>query len=213
MLELELLEGTDLFQHISRRGVLTETEAAEMMYDLLTCVAAMNQAGVAHRDLKPANILIEKSENGGKVKLGDFGMATFVGEDNLIYGRCGTPGYVAPEIFMAGKNEGYINNVDVFSAGVTLYVLLSGYEPFYGANDKELIRDNKEAKVEYPESEWKAVSIEGLDLIEKMLQRDPTKRITARDALLHPWITRRARHTKDDKPHVFSLDGVACCIN
>ena len=57
------------------------------------------------------------------------------------------------------------------------------------------------------------VSIEGLDLIEKMLQRDPTKRITARDALLHPWITRRARHTKDDKPHVFSLDGVACCIN
>jgi len=213
VLELELLEGSDLFQHISRRGILTETEAAEMMFDLLTCIAAMNKAGVAHRDLKPANILMGKPENRGTVKLGDFGMATFVGEENLIYGRCGTPGYVAPEIFMAGKNEGYRNNVDVFSAGVTLYVLLSGYEPFYGETEKELIRDNKEAKVEYPESEWKTVSIEGHDLIEKMLQRDPTKRITASDALLHPWITRRAFNTKKDKLFVFPPDGVACCVH
>lgn len=156
VLELELLQGHDLFRHISIKGTLTETEAADMMFDLLTCLAAMYKAGVAHRDLKPANILMTKSDKDGRVKLGDFGMATFVGEDNLVYGRCGTPGYVAPEILIAGKNAGYTNNVDIFSAGVTLYVLLCGYEPFYGESEKELIRDNKEAKVEYPESEWKS---------------------------------------------------------
>jgi len=213
VLELELLQGHDLFRHISIKGTLTETEAADMMFDLLTCLAAMYKAGVAHRDLKPANILMTKSDKDGRVKLGDFGMATFVGEDNLVYGRCGTPGYVAPEILIAGKNAGYTNNVDIFSAGVTLYVLLCGYEPFYGESEKELIRDNKEAKVEYPESEWKSVSIEGRDLIEKMLQRDPERRITPSKALLHPWITRRAPATKDDGPYHFSSEGLACCIH
>jgi len=165
VLELELLEGNDLFQHIKWKGTLTEHEAADIMFDLLTCLASMYQAGVAHRDLKPANILMAKPDNDGKVKLGDFGMATFLGEDTLIHGRCGTPGYVAPEILIAGKNEGYINNVDVFSAGVTLYVLLCGYEPFYGESEKELINDNKEAKVEYPESEWKSGEAETMSHI------------------------------------------------
>ena len=119
----------------------------------------MYKAGVAHRDLKPANILMREYDKDGKVKLGDFGMATFVGEDNLVYRRCGPPGYVALEILLAGKNAGYANNVDVFSAGVILYVLLCGYEPFYGESEKELIKDNKDAKVEYPESEWKSISI------------------------------------------------------
>lgn len=211
VLELELLDGNDLFQHISKRGTMTETEAANMMYDLLTCIASMNQAGIAHRDLKPANILMGKAGNDGKVKLGDFGMATFVGNDHLVHGRCGTPGYVAPEILLAGKNEGYRNNVDVFSAGVTLYVLLSGYEPFYGETEKELVKDNKECKVDYPESDWKTVSIEGQDLVEKMLQRDPTRRITAIAALSHPWITRRAMLPKNNKPYAYSH--TACCIN
>jgi len=213
VLELELLEGNDLFQHISMRGTLTETEAADMMFDILTCLAAMYKAGVAHRDLKPANILMREYDKDGKVKLGDFGMATFVGKDNLVYGRCGTPGYVAPEILLAGKNAGYANNVDVFSAGVILYVLLCGYEPFYGESEKELIKDNKEAIVEYPENEWKSISIEGRDLIEKMLQRDPETRITPSKALLHPWITRRAPAIKNDEPHQFSSEGIACCIN
>lgn len=138
-------------------------------------------------------------------------MATFVGNDHLVHGRCGTPGYVAPEILLAGKNEGYRNNVDVFSAGVTLYVLLSGYEPFYGETEKELVKDNKECKVDYPESDWKTVSIEGQDLVEKMLQRDPTRRITAIAALSHPWITRRAMLPKNNKPYAYSH--TACCIN
>lgn len=88
------------------------------------------------------------------MKVADFGMATFVGVDGLVRGRCGTPGYVAPEIFSAGLHGGYGNKVDVFSAGVVLYVMLAGYEPFYGESDDELIAANKEAKLDFPTSDW-----------------------------------------------------------
>jgi len=83
----------------------------------------MYKAGVAHRDLKPANILMREYDKDGKVRLGDFGMATFVGKDNLVYGRCGTPGYVAPEILLVGKNASYANNVDLLLDVIILYVL------------------------------------------------------------------------------------------
>jgi len=194
VLELELLKGIDLFQHISSRGVLSEVEAAHIMKDLLSCLNVMDQVGIAHRDIKPANLLMCHDEdiNGTKIKLADYGMASFVGVDNLVRGRCGTPGFVAPEILRTGVNGGYGNKVDMFSAGVTLYVMLSGYEPFYGESDEELIEANRQAKVNFPHSDWQTVSIEGRDLIEKMLEVDPLRRIGPSEALKHPWITRRA---------------------
>ena len=155
VLEMELLEGTDLFGYVSEKGKLAETEAAVILKDLLACLNDMRKVGVVHRDVKPANILMANPLlTGVSIKLGDFGMATFVGVDGLVRGRCGTPGYVAPEILAAGVNNGYGKNVDVFSAGVTLYILLCGYEPFYGENDAELIQANREAKVDFPAEEW-----------------------------------------------------------
>ena len=164
----------------------------------------------------------DENVDGTKIKIADYGMASFVGVDNLVRGRCGTPGFVAPEILLMGVNGGYGNKVDMFSAGVTLYVMLSGYEPFYGESDAELIDANREAKVDFPHADWDsgkivtgifigikncshkrdkshnilhptiAVSIEGRDLIERMLVVDPIKRIGPSEALRHPWITRRA---------------------
>ena len=194
VLELELLKGTDLFQHISSRGVLDEVEAAGIMRDLLSCLNVLDQVGIAHRDIKPANLLMCSDDDisGAKIKLADYGMASFVGVDNLVRGRCGTPGFVAPEILLTGVNGGYGNKVDIFSAGVTLYVMLSGYEPFYGESDTELIDANREAKVDFPHADWHSVSVEGRDLIERMIVVDPAQRIGAREALRHPWITRRA---------------------
>eukprot|EP00985_Skeletonema_marinoi_P002224 scaffold898_cov120-Skeletonema_marinoi.AAC.8 len=194
VLELELLEGTDLFQHVSSRGTLDEVEAAQVMRDLLHCLDVMDQIGIAHRDIKPANLLMcdENCGSGCKIKMADFGMASFVGVDNLVRGRCGTPGFVAPEILRTAVNSGYGNKVDMFSAGVTLYVMLAGYEPFYGESDAELISANKEAKVDFPKADWHKISVEGRDLIEKMLIVDPSARISPADALRHPWITRRA---------------------
>ena len=198
ILELELLDGIDLFRYISSEQSLSEKQAAEIMYDILSCLDVMKKNGIAHRDIKPANILMaDKGKSSGvHVKLGDFGMATFVGADNLIRGRCGTPGYVAPEIMTAKKNGGYQNNVDMFSAGVIMYILLCGYEPFYGETEKELIAENSKAKVEYPKDDWNSVSVEGRDLVERMLERDPSKRIEPSKALQHAWIRRRTSPRK-----------------
>ena len=224
VLELELLNGTDLFKHVSEKEFLDETEAAIILKDLLVCLNDIQKIGIVHRDVKPANILMaDRKKTGVSVKLADFGMATFLGVDELVRGRCGTPGYVAPEILVASVNSGYGKHVDVFSAGVTLYILLCGYEPFYGENDANLIKANREGKVEFPADEWSTskfihmkvrtftsvriiidlnsclnrcfffstVSLEGRDLVERMLKPNPAERISAAEALKHPWITRR----------------------
>lgn len=156
VLELELLEGTDLYQYIKKKQPLSELVAAKIMYDILRCVVVMKNLGIAHRDLKPANIMMANKSNryGMRVNVGDFGNATFVGKDNLVRGRCGTVGYVAPEILNAPPKGSYENKVDEFSAGVILYVLLCGFEPFYGETEKQLIEENKRAHIEYPEEDW-----------------------------------------------------------
>jgi len=191
VLELELLEGTDLFEYIYRKGTLPEAEAADVTRDLLSSIALMNRIGLAHRDIKPANILMcDKSKTGFNVKVGDFGMSAFVGVDGLVHGRCGTPGYVAPEIFDVGSRVGYGNKVDVFSSGVTLYVLLCGYEPFFGETESELIKANQAAIVKFEGDEWDKVSDDAKGLILAMTNPDPNNRLSAMQALEHAWIQR-----------------------
>ena len=221
VLELELLKGTDLFQHIASHNALPETEAAEILRDILLGLDAMNRIGLAHRDIKPANVLMcserGSADNNGdgmvstvttsplpRVKIGDFGMAAFVGIDGHIRGRCGTPGYVAPEIFKAGIYGGYGNKVDIFSAGVTLYVMLCGYEPFYGETDAELVDCNKAANVDFPSEDWEHISPMAKDLVQKMTKANANERLDARHALQHPWL--RAQ-LKDYEPP--SLEGVS----
>jgi calcium/calmodulin-dependent protein kinase I len=199
VLELELLEGTDLFKYISSKGVLSEDEAARITIDILKSLEAMNRIGLAHRDIKPANILLCHSrDQGPSVKVGDFGMSTFVGVDGQVRGRCGTPGYVAPEIFTAGVHGGYGNKVDVFSAGVTLYVMLCGYEPFYGETDSELVNANKAGRVEFTEDDWGGISMEARDLVKKMMNVDSAQRLNAKEALKHPWLQRQTQCKEDD---------------
>eukprot|EP00980_Cylindrotheca_fusiformis_P011748 scaffold2794_cov100-Cylindrotheca_fusiformis.AAC.6 len=197
VLELELLEGTDLFDYISKKGMMSEKEAAVITYDILQSLEAMNRVGVAHRDVKPANILMcDREKDNVSVKIGDFGMSTFVGVDGLLRGRCGTPGYVAPEILTSSSGAGYGNRVDVFSAGVILYVMLCGYEPFYGESELALIEANKRAIVDFPEGDWQDVSDEARDLIQQMLKADPMERISAREALEHPWVVAFRKNEK-----------------
>jgi serine/threonine protein kinase len=228
ILEMEYLDGTDLFHYVSRRGVLPESEAARILADLLQLIVAMNEVGLSHRDIKPANILIYHNQqelsspppspsSSAGIKLCDYGMAAFAGIDGLVRGRCGTPGkfyllvryilrvrimldfvcsrfppailgYVAPEIFTAGRHGGYGPKVDVFSAGVTLYVMLCGYEPFYGTSDEELIEANRTAQVEFPPEEWSSVSKEAVSLVQSMMTVDPADRPSAQEVLAHPWL-------------------------
>lgn len=95
---------------------------------------------------------------------------------------------MAPEIFTAGLHGGYGNKVDIFSAGVTLYVMLCGYEPFYGTSDEELIEANRNADLEFPKEEWASVSKEAVSLVKSMMSVEPTKRPSAEQVLADPWI-------------------------
>lgn len=205
-LEFELLEGTDLFQYISSKGVLNEIEAACVTRDILQCLRTMNRLGLAHRDIKPANILMCANQTGSDtvsplVKVADFGMSAFVGVDGHVRGRCGTPGYVAPEIFSAGLHGGYSNKVDVFSTGVTLYVMLCGYEPFYGETEADLVAANKKAdSLEFPEEDWAQVSPEAIDLIKGMMDPNSNTRYSAKQALQHSWFAKVL--PSDNKEHV-----------
>ena len=184
---------------------------------------------MAHRDIKPANILIcggkqqsSKSNDtaasvsaaSAHIKVCDFGMATFVGVDGQVRGRCGTPGYVAPEIFSAGTYGGYGNKVDVFSAGVTLYVMLSGYEPFYGETDDQLKEANKKAVVEFPSEDWSNVSREAVDLVKQMMHPDPAERLDARQALEHPWFLKNIPQSMlNDSTNSHELAEPSCAIS
>ncbi|GMH80761.1 hypothetical protein TrST_g14365 [Triparma strigata] len=201
VIEMEFVESetSDMFQLLQLRSTLSELEAADYVYNILLAVRGMQSVGIAHRDIKLANLMITnggggweeggEEEEGGAVflKLGDYGMANFIGKDGLLLGRCGTPGYVAPEILRAGKNVGYGNNVDVFSTGVVMYTVLCGYEPFYGESEKELVECNKRAKVHFPEEDWGDIGEEPKRLIKRMLDSNPDTRITADEALRSKW--------------------------
>ncbi|CAN0015061.1 unnamed protein product [Ectocarpus sp. 6 AP-2014] len=192
ILEMDLMSRTDLFDRLLERdGALSEREAAGLTVNLLRAIDKCNRLGFCHRDVKLSNLLYPgpASTHGPEcVLLADFGMATTAGRDGLVRGRCGTSGYVAPEILKAGKQEGYGMNVDIFSAGVVLYICLCGFEPFFGVTEKDVIAANREAVFEFPPEAWDNVSEGAKDLIRQMMEPDPARRITPHEALRHSWI-------------------------
>lgn len=194
VLEMELMSGVDLFDKLSSKGVMNDAEAAALVCNVLKATQFCSQQGYAHRDIKLSNLIYPADASyktdPSNVKLADFGMAGKVGEDGLLYGRCGTPGYVAPEILHANVSEGYPMNVDAFSVGVVAYTVLCGYEPLYGVNERQLIAANKAAKFEFHMPEWQFVPEDAKDLVTKLMERDPAVRITPAQALEHPWIRR-----------------------
>ena len=151
----------------------------------------MHSKKAMHRDLKPEN-LIFRAPGSCDLVIADFGLAEFCDAEEYLFVRCGTPGYVAPEILKAGTRAGYGNQVDIFSAGVTLYLMLSGVEPFYGESEKELVEDNTQCEIDFPSKYWDKISEPAKDLVRKMLYADPKTRLTAKEALQHPWLVEMA---------------------
>ncbi|KAL8455827.1 hypothetical protein Emag_000401 [Eimeria magna] len=182
-LVLEYLRGGELFDYLSEKGPFSEDQARHAMRRILLALQAMHMKGIVHRDLKTENLIIEHPSNPASIKIIDFGLAATVGSQEMKM-RCGSPGYVAPEIL---QDLPYGPKVDVFSSGVILYTLLAGFPPFRGQNVKDILKKN------LSHQRWAGVPHSVKDLIGWMCCKQPAKRCAAVQALTHPWFQRIAR--------------------
>lgn len=182
----ELVEGGELFDRIVQKSHYSEQEARDLVKIFLETMEYMHSSNVVHRDLKPENLLLTSVEDNADLKIADFGFAKKISELLPNETACGTPGYVAPEIL---RGDPYGAEVDIWSMGVIIYVLLAGYPPFYDEDQKKLFKKIKEGKYYFHEDYWSSVSPEAMDLIRKMLCVNQKERWTASQLLKHPWIT------------------------
>lgn len=188
---MECMSGGELFDRIVDMGSYTELEAKTAFWDIMSAISYCHSHGVVHRDLKPENILYTSAAPDADLKLADFGLADVINSDQMLHASCGTPSYIAPEIL---KGKEYGKEVDVWSAGVILYILICGFPPFYADDDVALFRNIKLGEFEYTEPYWDDASEEVKDLINSMLIVDPSKRLNVDEAMKHQWLS-------DDFPH------------
>ncbi|CAD8178920.1 unnamed protein product [Paramecium octaurelia] len=180
----EYCEGGELFEKIKLVSILTEKEIANFMKQILSAVSYCHQKGIVHRDLKPENILFDQKHSQASIKIIDFGASAKLQNCEKLQKRIGTPFYVAPEVLEANYDE----KCDIWSLGVILYILLSGYPPFMGANEQEVLIKVKKGEYSFDPTDWGKVTNSGKDLIRRMLMYNPANRISAADALNHEWI-------------------------
>ncbi|XP_054240919.1 serine/threonine-protein kinase DCLK3 [Indicator indicator] len=183
---LEYVPGGDLFDAIIESVKFTEHDAAVMITDLCEALVYIHSKNIVHRDLKPENLLVQhNADRSTTLKLADFGLAKLVTKP--IFTVCGTPTYVAPEIL---AEKGYGLEVDMWAAGVILYILLCGFPPFRSQerDQEELFQIIQLGHYEFLSPYWDNISAAAKDLITRLLIVDPQKRYTARQVLQHPWI-------------------------
>ncbi|XP_029636752.1 calcium/calmodulin-dependent protein kinase type II subunit delta isoform X30 [Octopus sinensis] len=190
-LVFDLVTGGELFEDIVAREFYSEADASHCMQQILESVNYCHHHGIVHRDLKPENLLLASKAKGAAVKLADFGLAIEVnGDQQGWFGFAGTPGYLSPEVL---RKDPYGKPVDIWACGVILYILLVGYPPFWDEDQHRLYAQIKAGAYDYPSPEWDTVTPEAKNLINSMLTVNPAKRITASEALKHPWICQRER--------------------
>ncbi|XP_069171851.1 calcium/calmodulin-dependent protein kinase type II alpha chain isoform X21 [Procambarus clarkii] len=190
-LVFDLVTGGELFEDIVAREFYSEADASHCIQQILESVNHCHHNNIVHRDLKPENLLLASKAKGAAVKLADFGLAIEVqGDQQAWFGFAGTPGYLSPEVL---KKEPYGKPVDIWACGVILYILLVGYPPFWDEDQHRLYAQIKAGAYDYPSPEWDTVTPEAKNLINSMLTVNPAKRITAAEALKHPWICQRER--------------------
>lgn len=190
---MECMSGGELFDRIVEKEFYSEREAMTAFWDICEAVHYCHSRGVVHRDLKPENILYESVEDNATLKLADFGLAELLNPETMMMATCGTPTYIAPEIIALtnpkSKSEGYDSKVDMWSLGVILYILVCGFPPFHADDDFQLFKAIQIADYDFVEPYWDDASEEVKDLISKLLEVDPIKRLSATDALKHPWLS------------------------
>ena len=188
----ELCTGGELFDKIVEVKYFSESVACNIMRQLLSVMAYCHEKGVIHRDLKPENILIESSEEKDKeffhIKIIDFGTCEILKKKKLTE-QIGNSFYIAPEVIKNSYNE----KCDLWSCGVILYILLCGSPPFYGKNEKEIFRKILDGNFTFRHKIWNKISTEAKNLVLKLLQVNPAKRISAQEALEDVWFKKNFR--------------------
>ncbi|XP_010833879.1 PREDICTED: serine/threonine-protein kinase DCLK3 [Bison bison bison] len=200
---MEYVQGGDLFDAIIESVKFSEREAALMLMDLCKALVHLHDKRIVHRDLKPENLLVQRNEDKSTtLKLADFGLAKHVVRP--IFTVCGTPTYVAPEIL---SEKGYGLEVDMWAAGVILYILLCGFPPFRSPerDQEELFNIIQLGRFEFLAPYWDNISDAAKDLVSRLLVVNPKKRYTAHQVLQHPWLeaagkTSRANLQKEVPP-------------
>ncbi|CAO1614707.1 unnamed protein product [Jaminaea pallidilutea] len=195
----DLCVGGELFDRICERGSYYEQDAAHIVQTITRAVLYLHEQGIVHRDLKPENLLFRDKAEGSDLLIADFGLSRVVDDDKMtvLSTTCGTPGYMAPEIF---KKSGHGKPVDMWAIGVISYFLLAGYTPF----DRDSTAEEMQAIVhgDYafePEVYWAGVSDAARDFINKLLTTEPSKRMTASQALEHPWLATDAAQKEGEQ--------------
>ncbi|XP_055818931.1 calcium-dependent protein kinase 26-like [Solanum dulcamara] len=181
---MELCTGGELFDRIIKRGHYSERQAAELGRTILGVVEACHSLGVMHRDLKPENFLFVNEEEDSPLKTIDFGLSMFFKPGQIFDDVVGSPYYVAPEVL----RKRYGPEADIWSAGVIIYILLSGVPPFWGESEEEIFDEVLHGDIDFDLDPWPKISQGAKDLVRRMLVRDPKKRLTAHEVLCHPWV-------------------------
>jgi len=183
-LVMEVCSGGELFDYIVANKRLGERKAAQLFKQLLLSLSYLHTHDICHRDLKPENLLFSDA-NHETLKLIDFGLSKIMKESQAMTTKAGTPFYISPDVLKGH----YDKSCDMWSAGVILYILLSGYPPFYGPTDQITLQKVREGNFSFARAEWNSVSDEAKDLISKLLVLNPENRYTVEQALHHPWIS------------------------
>ncbi|CAL9194537.1 unnamed protein product [Musa hybrid cultivar] len=179
---MELCAGGELFDRIIQKGHYTERKAAELARVIVGVVEACHSMGVMHRDLKPENFLFVNQMEDAPLKTIDFGLFSFSGE--IFTDVVGSPYYVAPEVL----KKMYGPAADVWSAGVIIYILLSGVPPFWAETEQGIFEEVLHGSLDFQSDPWPSISESAKDLVRKMLVRDPRRRLTAHQVLCDPWV-------------------------
>uniref|UniRef100_F7APE7 non-specific serine/threonine protein kinase n=1 Tax=Ciona intestinalis TaxID=7719 RepID=F7APE7_CIOIN len=183
---LEYAAGGEIFDHcIGVKDPFNETTTRRLLQQILEAVDFLHSNNIVHLDLKPQNILLTEGGVDGDIKLVDFGLSKILAQEIEIREILGTPDYVAPEVL---NFEPISTLTDIWSLGVVCYVMLTGVSPFLGDNKNETLMNVTTGVLDFPDDLFKSKNAACKDLMTKMLQRDPSMRINARECLQHPWL-------------------------
>jgi len=197
---MENISGGELFEKIVELTHYSEKEASKIISQILAGVEHLHSRGIVHRDLKPENLLLSNPTRESDIKITDFGLSEIFapGVPMRMSRAVGTPGYIAPEVLeFLETGDPYGPEVDLWSVGVILYILLCGFPPFHGETDDDIYDKICAGQWKFISPYWDNISTDAKDLISHLLVLNPYKRFTAQQALNHPWILENEKNSAD----------------